>query len=119
VTPALERRVEAQRRRVLVRAWEYRQRHHARGVWFRLRRLLADASAAFVIPGEEADVLLAEGFQAEPVGGELEPPKTLLVVPAERVALIPSARRVPLRLGPELFEARHLALTPFPRPTPR
>lgn len=113
MTAALQRRVEAIRRRVLVRSWEYRQRRHARGVWFRLRRLLADASAAFVIPGDEARVLLAEGLRAEPVGESLEPRKLILFVPADRVARIASARPVPVRLGRELLEAECLALTPF------
>jgi hypothetical protein len=113
MTAALERRVGELRRRVLLRSWEYRQRDHARGVWFRLRRLLADASGAFVIPAEEASTLLAEGFRAEPVGQALEPPKVIVFVPAARVARIASARPVPVRLGRELLEARHLALTPF------
>ncbi len=111
--PALERRVEEMRRRVLVRSWEYRQRHHAHGVWFRLRRLLADASAAFVIPRDQAILLLAEGFRADPAGDSLEPRKLILLVPADRVARIASARPVPVRLGQEVLRAECLALTPF------
>ncbi len=113
MTAALERRVGELRRRVLVRSWAYRQRHHARGVWFRLRRLLADASGAFVIPAEEAGTLLAEGFRPEPLGEALEPPKVILFVPADRVARIAAARPLPVRLGRELLEAEYLALTPF------
>jgi hypothetical protein len=45
---------------MLIRAWAYRKRHHARGVWFRLRRLLADASHAYVISSNDADQLRAE-----------------------------------------------------------
>jgi hypothetical protein len=113
VRPALERRVAELHRRVLVRSWEYRQRRHARGVWFRLRRLLADASAAFVISAEDASALLVEGFPAEPVGRELAPPKVILFVPSDRIARIPSARPVPVRLGRGVLEAACLALTPF------
>ncbi len=113
MTTALEQRVENLRRRVLVRSWEYRQRNHARGVWFRLRRLLADASAAFVIPREEARALVAEGFHAEPTGQAIEPPKVILFVPADRVAHVASARSIPVRLGQELLEAECLVLTPF------
>jgi hypothetical protein len=113
MTPALERRIGELRRRVLVRSWEYRQRRHARGVWFRLRRLLADASAAFVIPAEEASALLSEGFRAEAVGQELAPPKVILFVSSDRIARITSARPVPVRLGREVLEAACLALTPF------
>jgi hypothetical protein len=113
MTAALDRRVEAMRRRVLVRSWEYRQRRHAHGVWFRLRRVLVKAGTAFVVPREEAELLLAEGFRPEPVGDELEPRKTILFVPTVRVARIASARAVPLRLGTELLQAEDLVLTPF------
>jgi hypothetical protein len=113
VTRALERRAEALRRRVMVRSWEYRQRHHARGAWFRLRRALADARAVFEIPPEEAARLVAEGHETDPVGEAFEPRKVILIVPADRVARVPGARQIPLRLGGELLQARHLALTPF------
>lgn len=113
MTGILERRIEAFRRRALVRSWEFRQRHHARGVWFRLRRALADASAAFEIPADEAERLIAEGHRIEPVGEALEPPKVIVVVPADRMARVPGARPVPVRLGADLLQARYLALTPF------
>ena len=113
MTPALERRVRELRARVLVRSWDYRQRHHARGVWFRLRRVLAEASAAFVVAPEDAAALVAEGCRAEPVGESLEPPKLIVFAAAERVARIGSARAVPVRLGRDVLEARHLVLTPF------
>jgi len=117
MNPSLERRVRQLRSRVLVRAWDYRQRRHARGVWYRLRRVLADASAAFVIPISEGRRLIAEGHRAEPVGDELQPARLILFASAGRLAQIPSARPVPVRLGPELLAAECLALTPFePRP---
>ncbi len=49
MTQALERRAVQVYARAAVRAWEYRQRHHARGVWGRLRRLLAFSSKAYAI----------------------------------------------------------------------
>ena len=116
MNPSLERRVRQLRSRVLVRSWEYRQRRHARGVWFRLRSLLVDASAAYVIPMEEGRKLIAEGHSAEPVGGELEPPRLIVFVPASRVGQIASAQAVPVRLGRELLAAECLALTPFEPP---
>jgi hypothetical protein len=109
----MERRLRELRSRVLVRAWVYRQRRHARGVWFRFRRVLAAASAAYAIPPDEARRLVAEGHRPEPVGLELEPPRLLLFVPAERVAQIPSARPVALRLSAELLSSDCLALVPF------
>jgi len=119
VTQAFDRRVAEFRARVLVRSWEYRQRHHARGVWFRLRRVLAGASAAFVVPSDAAAALAAEGYSLEPVGQALEPPKSILFVPADRVARIASAREVPVRLSRELLEAPCLVLTPFGASQPR
>ena len=116
--PALDRRVRELRARVLVRSWDYRQRHHARGVWFRLRRVLAEASAAFVVAPEDAGALVSEGCHADPVGEALEPRKLIVFAAAERVARIGSARAVPLRLGRDVLEARHLVLTPFD-PDPR
>ena len=110
---ALERRARQLRARSLVRAWNYRQRRHARGAWFRLRRVLTDASGAFVIPADEARQLMAEGHRAEPVGNELDPPRLIVFAPAERVTAIASARAVPVGLNSELLAAACLALTPF------
>jgi hypothetical protein len=110
---SLERRLRQMRSRLLVRSWEYRQRRHARGVWFRLRRVLADAREAYVIPAEEAERLVAEGRSPEPVGAELAPPRRILFVPARRVARIASARPVAVRLNAELLAAGCLALVPF------
>lgn len=112
---SLEQRVRQQRSRVMVRAWDYRQRRHARGVWFRLRRALADASSAHVISDDDARQLLSEGCRPESVGAELEPSKLIFFATAERIMRLPSARAVPVRLGGELLAARCLALAPFRR----
>jgi len=116
VLAALEERAREVRARAAVRAWEYRQRHHAKGVWFRLRRLLAATASAWSLPEEEARRLVAEGYEAADVGGLLEPPKLLVVVPEERLRTIAARTPVELRLGPELLAARCLALVPFRRP---
>jgi hypothetical protein len=110
----LARRVRQARARLAVRTWEYRQRHHAKGVWMRLRRILADARSAHVIPLAEVEQLLAEGFQPESVGQELEPPKIILFVPATRAARLNQAREIPVRLDAALLEAPALALVRFP-----
>jgi hypothetical protein len=115
MSQALDRRVRQYRSRMLIRAWDYRQRRHARGVWFRLRRLLAGARRAFVIDERDAQRLLGEGYGVEPVGREIEPPKTIVRVPADRAATLPSAREVPVKLGGDLLRAAHLALVPFDR----
>lgn len=110
---ALHDRVRRLRSRAAVRAWEYRQRNLAKGVWFDLRRLLAHAESAWSLPEDEAQRLLAEGYEAADVGNRLAPPKTILVVTEERLREVPGRAAVPLRLGPELLGARWLALVPF------
>lgn len=109
----LHARARRVRTRTAIRNWEYRQRNHAKGVWFRLRRLLAEADSVWSIPEEEARRLVEEGFEPAAVGGELEPPKTLLFVPMERLLAIADRSSVPLRLGPELLAERFLALVPL------
>lgn len=110
---SLERRLRQLRSRVLVRSWEYRQRRHARGVWFRLRRVLSDASEAYAVTPEEARELVGEGHPLEPVGQELEPPKLIVFAPAARIARLRSARPLTVRLSADLMLAECLALVPF------
>jgi len=117
-TASLERRLRQMRSRLLVRSWEYRQRRHARGVWFRLRRVLADAREAYVVPAGEFERLVAEGHRPEPVGDELAPPKRILFIAADRIARIASARPVAVRLSAELLAAECLALVPFEAAVP-
>jgi len=115
MSEALERRARSVRARVSVRQWEYRQRRHAKGVWVRLTRLLADVSHAWEIDEPTAKKLIAEGGRVEPVGLELEPVKTLVVVPSTHPD--PSGdgiRPIPVNLGVELLAARYIALRRFP-----
>lgn len=114
MTPAQERRLREMRSRVLVRSYEYRQRRHARGAWYRLRQALALAKEAYLVPRSEAEKLVAEGHRPEPVGGELEPSRIIVFVPAARVARIAAARPVAVRLSAEVLGAEALALVPFP-----
>ena len=108
-----ERRLRAQRSRVLIRTHDYRQRRHAHGVWFRLGRALADASAAYAVSEADARALVAEGHAVQPVGAELEPPKLIVTVPADRVRTMAGATPVPIRMGGALLAAPCLALVPF------
>ena len=85
------RRVRAQG---AIRAWEYRQRKHSKGVWFRLRRVLADAESVFSIPCSEVKRLEEEGYRRESVGAEIEPQKVILFVPAARLEQIPEKTRL-------------------------
>lgn len=113
-TSAMQRRVSQARSRAAVRAWEYRQRHHAKGVWFRLRRLLAEASSVWEVPEEACTQLLAEGFKPLAAGLEIEPAKSIFLVPEDILSNIQDRRALPLRLGPEFFAARYIVLVPFP-----
>src|SRR3989442_8458582 len=70
-------RAKAVRNRAMIRSWKYRQRGLAAGVWFRLRRVLADAKEAYVISANDANQLLSEGYQAESCGAQIEPEKTI------------------------------------------
>lgn len=113
MSAALEQRARQYRSRMLVRTWDYRQRHHARGVWYRLRRLLADASHAYVVSPHDAALLRAEGFAAEAIGSAIEPPKIIVCAPKTRVVSLASAREVPVSLGGDLLSAEYLVLVPF------
>jgi hypothetical protein len=113
VTAAQERRLRELRSRWLVRGFAHRQRRHARGVWPRLRRVLAFASEAYALPRGEAERLIAEGHRPDPVGRELEPSRIIFFLSAERVAEIPSARPLAVRLSAELLSTECLALVPF------
>jgi hypothetical protein len=106
-------RVRAVHGRAAVQRWSYRQRHLAAGVWFRLRRTLADAREAYVVSDDDARRLVADGYVPERAGLDLSPEKTILMVDETRVSSIASRRPVPVRLGPELLTASAVVLVPF------
>jgi hypothetical protein len=111
---AMQQRVREVLARALVRSWEYRQRNLARGIWAKLRRLLADAEHAYVISDESLEKLLASGgAHVEPVGLRLDPPKKLLFVTAHQLALLPDYREIPVNLGADFLAARNVALVAF------
>ena len=99
------------RQRAAIRRWEYRQRNHARGVWFRLRRVLAEAEDAYAIDDADTATLL-QRLLSEPVGAELEPRKTLIFIERSQLAALPSARAVPIRMG-DILAASNVALVRF------
>jgi hypothetical protein len=109
-------RVGQYRRRMLIRAWQHRQRNHTHGVWFRLRRVLADAQDAYILTRADATELVAEGYRAEPVGSELAPARLIVFAPAARLARLASARPIIVRLSAELLSAEALGLTRFEIP---
>ncbi len=109
--------LHAQARRVralaTVRPWEYRQRNHSKGVWFRLRRVLADAESAFAIPCSAVEQLEQEGCRRESVGIEIEPHTAILFVPAERREEISEKRPLRVALDADFFATPCVALIRF------
>jgi hypothetical protein len=109
----LQARARAVRARAAIRRWEYRQRNLAAGVWFHLRRALADARAAYVITDEDARRLQAEGYHVEPSGRRITPEKTIVFVDDERLARVLSKRAIAVGLNPDFLDASAIALVPF------
>jgi hypothetical protein len=110
---ALQRRLREIRGRRAVREREYRERNHAGGVWFRLRRLLAYAAEVYAIPIADAERLVAEGVAFDPTGADLEPPVRIAFVSKQRAERIGDRTAVPFRLGAVLLLARAIVLVPF------
>ncbi len=107
------RRVRKARARLAERAWRYRQRAHASGVWFRLRRLLAYSASVYAISAADADRLEREGHDAQPVGRELQPPKRIFVIEAADVDQLASKQELVVGLGADVLAAADLALVFF------
>ena len=99
--------------RVAVRRWHYRQRNLAAGVWFRLRRVLADAKAVYVISDQDARRLVTEGYRVEACGRQVAPEKVILFVDETRLSSVESRRSIPVGLGPAFLTATAIALVAF------
>ncbi|MBI2569891.1 MAG: hypothetical protein HYV63_23040 [Candidatus Schekmanbacteria bacterium] len=109
----LEKRLAQARARAALRAWDYRQRHHARGAWFRLCRVLALAESVWRISTQTALDLVREGLAPDPVGEALAPPRVVFLLSKERCEAIPGRRALAPRLDAELLGAEALVLVPF------
>jgi hypothetical protein len=109
----MRRRVHEVRTRAVIQKWHYRQRNLAGGVWFRLRRVLADAREAYVISEEDARRLVAEGYAPEACGSEIDPAKTIVFVDATRLTTIGSRRSIPVSLSCDFLAASAVALVRF------
>ena len=59
------------------------------------------------------------GYAVQPIGAELEPPKLIVTVAADRVPAMAGAVPVPIRMGEELLAASFLVLVPFDAAPPR
>jgi hypothetical protein len=109
----LHERLREIKARAAIQKWEVRQIRYAGGVWFRLQLLLAETRRAIAISPEEVSILRTRGFEPQPIGFELEPPKSLFVVP--EAALPPSiaGQDVPLQDVQQILVAPALVLIPF------
>lgn len=106
-------RARQARTRAALRSWNYRQRNLAAGVWFRLRRVLAEARMAYVISDDDARRLMGEGYRSQPCGAEVVPRKTILFIDEPRLAKTEGCRRIPVGLGPDFLGATAIALVAF------
>jgi len=109
----LEIRRKAILARAAIRSHELRQWSHARGVWFRLRRLLVDAERVLVVSPEVAQELIDEGCCPSAVGLELSPEKTIFCLDEQRAAALRDAVEIRPVLSGELLGAPHLVLVRF------
>src|SRR5439155_8523420 len=100
----MEKRAADVRARSLVRAWEYRQRDHAKGTWFRLRRALTDASRVYAISEVQAASLAARGLAPLRVGRQLHPERSLYWVETADLAELGEVREVAVHLETVLRE---------------
>ncbi len=109
----LHQKLRGMRSRAAIRKWEARQAVHARGVWFRLELLLARTRRALVISAEDTMILRAAGFEALPIGAELDPPKTLFVMSEATLPASIKGFEVELQDKRQILLAAALVLIPF------
>jgi len=67
-TAKLHERVRVLRARAAIQRWEIRQRGHAAGSWFALERLFALNSRAWILSAQEAETLVAAGYEPGRLG---------------------------------------------------
>jgi hypothetical protein len=115
----LHARLRAIRARVAIQRYEARQTNHAAGVWFRIQRLLAFSSRAWVINDDDARSLMAAGRQPHPSGLELEPPRRFFVLREEEAVSLASAHEIAVQSSAEMLVAPALALVLFDGIDPR
>ena len=113
MSQTLEKRARAVRARAATRRWEARRRHTAGGAWYRVGRFLAHSEAIWQVSEDTVAILVAEGYAPDPCGAELEPPKTLIRVPRERLECLRGARSLPVTLGAEFLAARCVVAVGF------
>ena len=112
-TEKLHERVRALRARAAIQRWEIRQRGHAAGSWFALERLFALSRRAWILSEQDAEALVAAGYEPDPAGLTLEQPRRIFVVRPDEIPSLAGAREISLRSSAELLLAPAIALVPF------
>ena len=112
-TAKLHERVRVLRARAAIQRWEIRQRGHAAGSWFALERLFALNSRAWILSAQEAETLVAAGYEPDPAGLAFEQQRRIYIVRPSEIHLLAGAREIALRSSVELLLAPAIALVPF------
>lgn len=106
-------RLRKMKQRLAVRAWEYRQRATSKGVWDRLRALLALSERALALDADAAEALVRAGARPHPVGAALEPPRQYFVLRPADASLVSGGREIPVRLDSGFLDEPRVALVLF------
>jgi hypothetical protein len=106
----LHSRIREARSRATVLKWEARQSTLARGVWYRLRRLLTFSRELWAVGDATMNELIASGFTVAPEGNQIEPPKRIVLLPPVHRDRLAGGRQLPLGLRHEFFAERNLVL---------
>ena len=109
----LEARAKAIRSRATIRAWEIRQHAHARGAWFKIERIFALTSRAWVLGEADVQTLIDAGHKPEDCGLRLQPPRRFFVIESNEVSTLADAREIAVALSSEIVSAPALALVLF------
>jgi hypothetical protein len=112
-TERLHERVRALRARVAIQRWEIRQRGHAAGSWFALERLFALSRRAWILSAQDAETLVAAGYEPDPAGLAFEQPRRIFIVRPDEIRSLAGAREISIRSSAELLLAPAIALVPF------
>ncbi len=106
----LHARIRAARSRATVLKWEARQSTLARGIWYRLRRLLTFSRGLWAVDDATMRELIAGGCLVAPEGEQLDPPKRILLLPSAHRDRLASGRQIPVGLRREVLAERNLVL---------
>lgn len=106
-------RIRKMKQRLVVRAWEYRQRNTSKGVWDRLRAVLALTERAFALDEPDVATLMAAGHVPHVVGAQLAPARAHFVLTSDEASMLTRKREIPVRLDLAFLAEPRVALVRF------